>query len=660
MKATTSVGMVIVSAILGFTLLGDQGVRQVSAQDGMPVADTNQVVSAEIMTPIAGVLPQEVDPSSAYAQLVRMVQSGVDSGVMLAYIQKSPRFFELDADDIIYLTNLGTPPEIIQAAMERDEQLMNEGIGIYNTPAVVDASEPAVESVSEPEQPVTINYFYDTLSPYGSWVNIDGYGRCWRPTAVLYDADWRPYLNNGSWVYTDHGWYWRSNYSWGWATFHYGRWFQDSRYGWCWWPDTVWAPSWVTWRYDSSYCGWAPLPPRTVYHSGVGLVYRGSVVSVGFGFGLNVSHYTYVETRYICNPKPWRYCVNRTDAQRIYERTRNHHDFATRDNGRTVINRGVSLSDLPEQTRRNIRPARLAYDGGRTGPGNDGELDSSTGTLHVRQPNRVGGSETVAARRTEVSGQRQGTAVQSAGAADRQENGVAISRNTQRGGAASSGRAAVQTPSGRTSANPAESSQSRTTGTAVAQQNRPATPPVTARANTGRAQSGQPRQNTAPAAVRPGNSQAGTSIPRSSTPATRTQSSVQAQTRTPSTVNRQTQPVQIPRTTSPAAGSRTTVTVPSRPAAPQTQQRNSQPQRATRPAPARVAPQRSSQVQTAPRPAPAPAPAAKPRPQPSQNSQRQAQPRVNQPSQPARAAQPAASARQNAPRANRQDNASGR
>ena len=32
-------------------------------------------------------------------------------------------------------------------------------------------------------------------------------------------------------------------------------------YGWCWAPDTVWGPSWVTWRYSGDYCGWAPLPP---------------------------------------------------------------------------------------------------------------------------------------------------------------------------------------------------------------------------------------------------------------------------------------------------------------------------------------------------------------------------------------------------------------
>ena len=90
-----------------------------------------------------------------------------------------------------------------------------------------------------------MNYFYDTLAPYGGWVNFQGYGWCWRPTIVVYNTGWQPYCDNGHWVYTDCGWYWVSGYSWGWATFHYGRWFHNQRYGWCWRPDTTWSPSWV-------------------------------------------------------------------------------------------------------------------------------------------------------------------------------------------------------------------------------------------------------------------------------------------------------------------------------------------------------------------------------------------------------------------------------
>src|SRR3954463_11004674 len=44
--------------------------------------------------------------------------------------------------------------------------------------------------------------FYTPLSPYGEWVVVAGYGRCWRPARV--EVGWRPY-SNGHWELTDAG-----------------------------------------------------------------------------------------------------------------------------------------------------------------------------------------------------------------------------------------------------------------------------------------------------------------------------------------------------------------------------------------------------------------------------------------------------------------------
>lgn len=101
--------------------------------------------------------------------------------------------------------------------------------------------------------------FYQPLTPYGSWINFSTYGRCWHPTGV--SADWRPY-SNGSWEYTDAGWYWDSDEPWAWATYHYGSWYYDTGYGWVWIPGTDWAPAWVTWRDSDNYIGWAPCGPN--------------------------------------------------------------------------------------------------------------------------------------------------------------------------------------------------------------------------------------------------------------------------------------------------------------------------------------------------------------------------------------------------------------
>jgi len=60
---------------------------------------------------------------------------------------------------------------------------------------------------------------------------------------------------------TDYGNTWVSDYSWGWAPFHYGRWYYDDYYGWTWIPGYEWAPAWVVWRSGGGYYGWAPMAP---------------------------------------------------------------------------------------------------------------------------------------------------------------------------------------------------------------------------------------------------------------------------------------------------------------------------------------------------------------------------------------------------------------
>src|SRR5258707_8656814 len=77
-----------------------------------------------------------------------------------------------------------------------------------------------------------VGFFYSSLSPYGEWINCD-YGLAWRPYHV--EHYWRAYLH-GRWIWTSYGWYWASEEPFGWATFHYGRWYDDDYYGWIWTP----------------------------------------------------------------------------------------------------------------------------------------------------------------------------------------------------------------------------------------------------------------------------------------------------------------------------------------------------------------------------------------------------------------------------------------
>jgi len=119
----------------------------------------------------------------------------------------------------------------------------------------------------------------------------DTYGPVWQPTVAI-DSTWRPYCDQGHWIYTDSGWYWQSDYPWGDIVFHYGRWCRLGT-GWAWVPGYDWAPAWVCWRRSDLYCGWAPLPPSAVFKVGVGLTFHGGVVVDG-DFGLTAGAFTFV------------------------------------------------------------------------------------------------------------------------------------------------------------------------------------------------------------------------------------------------------------------------------------------------------------------------------------------------------------------------------
>jgi len=114
------------------------------------------------------------------------------------------------------------------------------------------------QKVSAQNEPVSLQVFYDELSPYGTWVDSPDYGYVWVPNV---DQDFSPYVTNGHWIFTDYGWTWVSDYPWGWAPFHYGRWAIDPQYGNIWIPDTEWGPAWVTWRQANGYIGWTPMGP---------------------------------------------------------------------------------------------------------------------------------------------------------------------------------------------------------------------------------------------------------------------------------------------------------------------------------------------------------------------------------------------------------------
>ena len=118
---------------------------------------------------------------------------------------------------------------------------------------------------------VSYNDFYQNLAPYGQWIEDRQYGYVFIPDV---DPNFRPYYTNGHWAMTDYGNTWISEYNWGWACFHYGRWTFDPYYGWMWIPGSTWGPAWVSWRVGNGFYGWAPLAPGYEFNEAELNVYK--------------------------------------------------------------------------------------------------------------------------------------------------------------------------------------------------------------------------------------------------------------------------------------------------------------------------------------------------------------------------------------------------
>jgi hypothetical protein len=125
--------------------------------------------------------------------------------------------------------------------------------------------------------PSALSDFRSTLDPYGNWVDDPTYGTVWVPSPTVVGQDFTPYVSAGHWGYGD-DYVWVSDYDWGWAPFHYGRWVYGGPAGWEWVPGRTYAGAWVAWRYgvgDWGYVGWAPLGPTWGWRAGM---------AVGIGF----------------------------------------------------------------------------------------------------------------------------------------------------------------------------------------------------------------------------------------------------------------------------------------------------------------------------------------------------------------------------------------
>ena len=132
------------------------------------------------------------------------------------------------------------------------------------------------DSTADETDPSALTEFRPALDPYGVWVPHPTWGLVWVPKANVVGPQFVPYVTSGHWVLSENSeWIWVSDFPFGWAVFHYGRWVSISGVGWAWIPGARYAPAWVQWRIADpgyAYVGWGPLPPSWIWVNGNAVV----------------------------------------------------------------------------------------------------------------------------------------------------------------------------------------------------------------------------------------------------------------------------------------------------------------------------------------------------------------------------------------------------
>jgi hypothetical protein len=261
----------------------------------------------------------------------------------------------------------------------------NNNQGQYNNSQDPNGGQQDQQQADNSSGSVTMQTFYDDLAPYGQWVQDPQYGDVFVPNV---EQGFRPYYTDGHWVMTDYGNTWVSDYQWGWACFHYGRWTYDSYYGWVWVPGTEWGPSWVGWRNGDGYYGWAPLSPG--YEIGAG------------DYNCPDDWWVFIPPQYIYSPNYYHYWGGPGENGNIIHHTNFIHNTFV--NGHVTYSVGPRASEIeglthqpvnvykidnsnnPNKTKVRGNTVKMFHPTVSNGPGNNGARPTPPNLIHAAQP----------------------------------------------------------------------------------------------------------------------------------------------------------------------------------------------------------------------------------------------------------------------------------
>jgi hypothetical protein len=146
---------------------------------------------------------------------------------------------------------------------------------------------------------------------------------------------------------------WMPSESWGWATTHYGRWFNSKEHGWVWMPGYQWSPSWVQWRVSDDYVGWVGLSPKAKWKSETG------INSANYKYKNNSEDWVFVSKENFLNDVSSSNAVSKTQNQSLVTNSNQVLEVKSGDNG--LVHSGPELNDIEKRTNRTIKPRAIKF-----------------------------------------------------------------------------------------------------------------------------------------------------------------------------------------------------------------------------------------------------------------------------------------------------------
>jgi hypothetical protein len=292
-----------------------------------------------LAVPASNAQPSPANLSPDLQEIVRFTQAHMTDEVIVAYIRTSGKNYSLGGDALLNLNSQGVSQTVLSALLAAP-------------PSAAPVPPPAVAIPAPPETP-TIDYFQAHLTPYGQWIDVPDVGAAWVPAEANVPG-WRPYMDAGHWQFTDAGWFWQSDYTWGDMAFHYGRWINNEFTAgrWAWVPGYNWAPSWVSWREGAGGLGWAPLPWGVEFRVGLGLYWHGALVVDGVGFGLGFDTYVFVGTDHFWGGNYRTYAFDPVRAREFYGHSQFHAGY--RMEGGHLMAEGLGREHMSEITHHQV------------------------------------------------------------------------------------------------------------------------------------------------------------------------------------------------------------------------------------------------------------------------------------------------------------------